>query len=304
MRLSDGVRFWLLIAAALASHLALDSLNSYGIHPFYPFSNAWYFGDAIFILEPWLWLILGVAVVWNGRTRAARLIAAMPVLMLLGTAAATRIVPLDASVALGAAGIACAVAVRRLSAPTRAAVALVLCTGVVSGFAAASRVSRGAALRALAPELRGHVVDVILTPNPSSPLCWAVIAVELREASGEYVLWRGTLSLLPSWRAPAECASHRLAAGGHLRTIGGGRVALRDELHQPLRRLRTLAADDCWVRAWLQFGRAPVIDEGAIFDMRFSERIGQNFSRMRIGPREGCPRFVPGWHMPRADLLE
>src|SRR5688500_3496206 len=79
------LRFWLLIAIALASHLALDALNSYGVHPFYPVDNTWYFGDALFILEPSLWLIFGIAVVWNGRTRMARLAAALPMLVLLGT---------------------------------------------------------------------------------------------------------------------------------------------------------------------------------------------------------------------------
>ena len=61
MRFSGRLRFWLLIAIALASHLALDALNSYGVHPFYPADNKWYFGDAVFILEPWLWLLLGIA---------------------------------------------------------------------------------------------------------------------------------------------------------------------------------------------------------------------------------------------------
>jgi inner membrane protein len=32
-------RLWLLIALALASHLVLDSWNSYGVHPFWPISS-------------------------------------------------------------------------------------------------------------------------------------------------------------------------------------------------------------------------------------------------------------------------
>ena len=87
MRLSGRLRFWLLIAIALASHLALDALNSYGVHPFYPVDNNWYFGDAVFILEPWLWLVLGIAAALNARSRAARLAVALPMLMLLATTA-------------------------------------------------------------------------------------------------------------------------------------------------------------------------------------------------------------------------
>ena len=87
------------------------------------------------------------------------------------------------------------------------------------------------------------------------------------------------------------------------RILGDGRFALRDTRSQSLTRLRRLAEGDCWVRAWLRFGRAPVIDDGAIYDLRFAERIGQNFSRMEIVPRRGCPSNVPDWGMPRADLL-
>ena len=39
----------------------MDSANSYGTHLLYPFSARWIYGDAVFVLEPWLWLILGAA---------------------------------------------------------------------------------------------------------------------------------------------------------------------------------------------------------------------------------------------------
>jgi inner membrane protein len=170
-------------------------------------------------------------------------------------------------------------------------------------LAATWRVARAQSVAALVPELRGQVVDVILTPNPSSAVCWGVIVIELRETGGEYVLWRGTLSLAPAWRPPTDCASHRFVGAKAARRLGNGRFVLRDETRQPLARLRSLARNDCWVRAWLRFGRAPVIDRGTIYDLRFAERIGQDFSQLRIMPRGACPANVPGWRMPRADLL-
>ncbi len=302
MRLSGQLRFWLLIALALASHLALDGLNSYGIHPFFPADNNWYFGDSVFILEPSLWLILGVAVALNGRSRTARLAVALPMLVLLSTTASTGAIPLEAVAALAIGGSLFAWAAFRWSPPMRAAVALAVFVLIVAGFSGASRLARSAAVAALTPELRGRIVDVILTPNPTSPLCWSVIGIELRENEGVYVLSRGTLSLKPAWKAPTDCASHQLSRAGNARIIGDGHLALRDTRHQPLQRLRALAEGDCWVRAWLRFGRAPVIERGTIFDLRFSD-LGQEFSHMRLERREGCPANVPGWSMPRADLL-
>jgi len=43
----------------LSSHLALDWLNSYGVRPWLPFATRWYYGDMAFIVDPWIWLILG-----------------------------------------------------------------------------------------------------------------------------------------------------------------------------------------------------------------------------------------------------
>ena len=302
MRLSGRMRFWLLVAVALASHLALDSLNSYGIHPFYPFNNRWYFGDAVFILEPWLWLILGVAVAWNGKSARGKLAAALLMLAVVAAAAFAGVVPRAAVAALAVIGGTFALIAIRLTPYTRTAAAVVMCVAIVGGFIATSRVARGAVIEALRDDMRGDVLDVILTPNPSSPLCWESIGIERRESSGEYVLWRGTLSLMPAWKAPTACASHQFGGRRALRIVGSGRFALRDEIHQPLAPLRTLAEHNCWARAWLRFGRAPVIEGDSLLDLRFAERPGREFTHMRT-TREGCPPYVPNWEMPRADLL-
>ena len=36
-----------------------------------PFSDRWFYGDTLFIVDPWLWLILGGAVMlaWTAHTR-------------------------------------------------------------------------------------------------------------------------------------------------------------------------------------------------------------------------------------------
>jgi inner membrane protein len=304
MNVLGRIRFWLLIAVALASHLALDSLNSYGVHPFYPFDNTWYFGDAVFILEPWLWLVFGVAAAWNGRSGVARLAVALPMLVLLAATVSMRMIPLESAAALAVGGAAFAWFAHRLSPPMRAAAALVLCGALACGLLATSRLARAAAVDALRADLTGKVADVVLTPNPSSPLCWGVIVIEMREAQGEYVLWRGTLSLSPAWKRPAACASQKFVGAREMRVVGDGRFALRDNRRQSLGHLRELAERDCRVNAWLRFGRAPVIEGGSIYDLRFAERFGQDFSSMRLNPRSDCPANVPGWSMPRADLLQ
>jgi len=66
---------WLLalIVVSTLSHLALDWTNSYGVHPFWPFSNAWRYGDAVFIVEPWFWVASVPALVAAGAVAVYQL---------------------------------------------------------------------------------------------------------------------------------------------------------------------------------------------------------------------------------------
>ncbi len=44
------------------SHVLLDYLNNYGVRLLMPFSPRWFYGDTLFIVDVWLWLILGAGV--------------------------------------------------------------------------------------------------------------------------------------------------------------------------------------------------------------------------------------------------
>ena len=60
------VRFGRLVGLAyiaVLSHPALDWLNTYGTRLLMPFDGRWFYGDALFIFDPWVWLLLGTVVV-------------------------------------------------------------------------------------------------------------------------------------------------------------------------------------------------------------------------------------------------
>ena len=48
--------------AGVNSHVGLDWLNNYGVRLLTPFSWRWFYGDSVFIVDPWLWLVLGMGV--------------------------------------------------------------------------------------------------------------------------------------------------------------------------------------------------------------------------------------------------
>jgi len=53
------------------SHPLLDWQNSYAIQLFSPFTNQWFHNDALFIIDPWIWVALALAV-WLSRRRERR----------------------------------------------------------------------------------------------------------------------------------------------------------------------------------------------------------------------------------------
>ena len=55
-------RFLLLSYVAVLSHPALDWLNTYGVRLLMPFDNRWFYGDTLFIIDPWIWLFLATIV--------------------------------------------------------------------------------------------------------------------------------------------------------------------------------------------------------------------------------------------------
>jgi len=53
----------LLAALAVLSHPLLDLCNTYGVRLLMPFSSRWFYGDALFIVDPWIWLALLLGIV-------------------------------------------------------------------------------------------------------------------------------------------------------------------------------------------------------------------------------------------------
>ena len=57
----------LLSCIAVLSHPILDTLNTYGVRWLLPFSGEWFYGDTLFIIDPWVWLALSVGVLSSVR---------------------------------------------------------------------------------------------------------------------------------------------------------------------------------------------------------------------------------------------
>ena len=64
------VQLLLLSYIGVILHVLMDLLNTYGVRLLMPFSQRWFYGDVLFIIDPWLWLALGTGVLLSVRRRA------------------------------------------------------------------------------------------------------------------------------------------------------------------------------------------------------------------------------------------
>jgi inner membrane protein len=169
------------------SHPFLDWLNNYGVRLLMPFSDRWFYGDTLFIVDPWLWLILGGAVMlaWTTQTRgvvtAAVLASGATAMMLLAP-----VVPGWARAAWVAGLAIWALARARVGAPRHPAIAsaaLVMAGAYVAAMFAGSRLAERQ-VRELARSRGWNASQIAAMPVPAAPLERMVIVV-----SGERYLF-------------------------------------------------------------------------------------------------------------------
>ncbi len=226
---------------ALITHPALDLLNNYGIRPWLPFDASWYYGDLVFIADPWIWLILGGTLFLRSEggwrtglfyglltviTSALVLLSAQPPVMakLLWIAAILLILLLK----------------NRMRLHPQFSVFLLLCYLVV--LFALQQHAISLAAQALIPQAGEPVRSFSVSPAPANPFRWDVYA----ESAGFFyygsVTVFGTASSLasvPTMRLhPAVLAASRTPEGAAALDFcrypiievdaGGARVWIRD----------------------------------------------------------------------------
>ena len=178
-----------LAALGVWSHPVLDWLNTYGMRWLLPFDGRWSYGDAVFIVDPWLWLLLGgAAFMAYSATRRAHILwgalalaLSLPVLLVEGLPRWVR-----AGWVVGLVGV---VLLRRHRgpAPERAKAAraprllLALAALYVVAMVAQTHAAQGVAVQEAEARGLGPVTDVMVGPVPADPLGGQVI-VETDEA--------------------------------------------------------------------------------------------------------------------------
>jgi inner membrane protein len=296
-------------------HLGMDFLNSYGVHPFWPVENGWFYGDSVFIVEPLYWAA-AAPLIFVTRSTVVRVVIALALLAVPVLSVVTNLIPTGSCVGFLLVTALLLVIGWRASARTAAvasAVTLLACTGtfIAGGQLAARSIDAGAAA-----EFRNdHIVDHVLSPGPLDPLCWNVL---LLETNGDhYVVRRAVVSstpvLLSANQCPPSVNQPRLnqptavpmtpVAAPESRAIHWlGEFSMSRTV------LAQIVAGNCDAAAFMRFARAPFVAElerkWVIGDLRFPGGRGGGMANIDLHPDSPgpCPR-TPPWTPPREALL-
>jgi inner membrane protein len=294
------------------THIAMDGANNYGVHPFWPLDARWVFGDTIFIVEPLWWVVLAAPLAFTAKRTWGRALLALPPIAAIALEIGSGMVLPPFVAILGALSPLLLFSSARLRRPGRAWLAAGLGVLVPIVFAmngASARARASAVLAEIYPETTVH--DIVLAPMPGNPFCWSGLSVQSDANSVHYR--RLAVSTWPSAMTAEGCHTAPPRETRAPRTPVTERsdidVLLHDTLEVPRERLASLAREDCRVRAFFLFSRAPFVVEGyeerLLGDARYDMSRDLSWSKMVLPDSPGnCPEFLPGWTPPRADLLE
>lgn len=305
----DRARHAALLAVALFGgvlHVLLDFGNNYGVHPFWPLNSGWFYGDAIFIIEPWLLLILAGCALGATATRVGRGLLLSCVSGVLILAWAHRLAGVGLASGLSVFAVVWCGAMWRAPARRR----LVAITIALAGFLLVTLVARGRA-RAIARAglgSEGELVTLSSTPAPGNPLCWWTVAIV--QEGDDYVVRQALVAPLAQLLGAEQCLWPTEGTTAPLRVTGSTEATppaqelrLGGEFRAPLRELLALARDDCSAHAFLRFARIPfwIEEDGRatlIGDLRYDRSRTVDFAELPLAPGAPCPRFVPPWRPP------
>ena len=290
-------------------HLGMDLGNNYGVHPFWPLSSRWLYGDTIFIIEP-LWLSIAIPVL--AETLSRRWLKLTLWVVLAAVLVVCWFVPFVATpvrFALLAVTALFSLVARKTHQRLRIQLAIAACLGVALMFGLASlraKASLRAATTAAFPAL--DVQDLALTPLPSNPACWEGLVAG--EQGDSYRVLRATVALAPLDAADCNAGmdAEPTAPVKPLERANHGGVRWVSEYQAGIPELTRLRRDDCRFRALLEFARLPYVSASGLIagDLRYDRSRGRDFSDIDLppDPKQGiCPPFTPGWREPRAALF-
>jgi inner membrane protein len=302
VRLKDEPSLLVMGFLSALAHIGADFWNDYGIHPFWPILNRWFYGDFVFILEPLIWLSLIPLVFFEARNLLLRWGALVLGVGIAATAWTSGYVPWPVAGWITLYGCVVYFAQRKIGGARLAFAAVGL---VLAVFAIGSVTAKGRVRALFAEQVPAErISQLAISPAPGNPFCWKLTVSSDDLAKDAYFSRTGAVSLWPSLFDSKKCNS-RLAVeiqdpltAPELRSNDS--VSILGEFRGKLSDLNELSAQHCRFEAMLRFARAPFwarTSSGGWYggDLRY---VGRGFAETGMDPSQACPPAEPPWTPP------
>jgi len=307
---TDRVQIAGIASLSTLLHIAMDATNSYGVHPFWPFDNRWYYGDAVFIVEPLFWAACA-PLVFTVRSMTAKVLISLTLIAGIVLSFTTGMVPVLMSTVLVILTLAMLTVGRLASKQAALVTGLLVWFAINASFAQASAIARRKVQTIAAQRFpQARLLDTVLTPMPANPICWQVLLVQMK--GDEWYVRRASLSIRPELLAADACPSRGNAANttapfSAIPAPNTATITWHGEIGMSRARLIEWVERDCQVAELMRFARAPWLTQRdgvwILGDARFDNEPGLSFAEIELGSDAPCMARVPPWVPPRRDLL-
>jgi inner membrane protein len=288
------LKLWGLGMLGVLCHLGADFWNDYGIHPFWPLSNHWFYGDFIFIVEPLIWFSILPLAFFESKRRSLQgfvlfLFFLMIGLIFFGPYSSWFGGNGMTVAVLGWAAFAWFWQWRVSKAPTGKFSNFIPAVGLLSlvllmFFVCSQTVGKGLTELMAKEAPAERIVQLARSPAPANPFCWRVLVASVGPGD-RYTVRLASVSLLPEWptlidsthclegtdrghAAPLEkvtlpsavSSQNGALANGPLTvtsSVPGLIISWHGEFSRPFHELVKTSDDFCRFEALRQFARAP-----------------------------------------------
>lgn len=266
------------------SHILLDWLNTYGVHPFWPISNEWFYGDTIFIIEPTLWFSLCFAIYALVESKTAKIFSMIPVVIGVILIIFSGKVNPTIGMVIIISFLSVFLALHFTKSFTQTAIWIITSFLIIFTFKFA-----GFKALQILKNTQDKTLVAFVQPAPSNPFCWT--SMEMVRKDDLVVYRRASIQPFNSI-IDVNCNSYSLVTTG-----------TSADISIPLKTFKDLS-ENCRWKAFLQFSRVPgIIQCGAskcANDFRFSRNRTSNFSTLSLDG--DCPDLLPPWNPPVKDI--
>ena len=282
-------------------HIGTDFCNDYGVHPFAPWNNRWFYGDFLFILEPAVWFSMLPLIVLQSHNRLTKGLWLLIEFGMFFVVWFKPYTPLLVAIGLTFWLISNSwVQWRFLDQRQKSGqVAFLSFLAVLTVFFISSRVVK--------KQIQGMAsvsTQILTSPAPSNPFCWRVMAMQGNQ--DEYMVHIGVASLAPQYFDPKTCffrLSAERSAPLQVSTFAESeRVHWIGKYVGSFAEMRQLSESHCDFRELLKFARVPfwkAVQGGYIVgDLRYDFNTEMGFAKFKTDSNYHCLGTLPPWDEP------